>query len=115
MPSGDSPIPFGCLRDRWREHERLPVLDPIDAVLQLLVRILSPVTQSEVVIRHIHRIVRRDGDVVRAAELLTVHAAGQHRVGAVLFQALHLAIVVGAPITRPWLSIPVQDGPISST
>ena len=29
--------------------------------------------------------------------LLTVHAAGQHRVRAVLFEAHHLSIVVGAP------------------
>ena len=75
----------------------MPFLDPVDAVLQLLVGIPAAVAQAEIVVRYIDRIVRRDRDVVRAAEPPAVHAAGQHRMRAVLLQAHHLSIVVGAP------------------
>ena len=56
-------------------QRRGAVLDAIDPVLQLLVGIPAAVPQAEVVVRHIHRIVCGDRDVVGTAELHPVHAA----------------------------------------
>ena len=80
------------------QHERrLAFRNPVDAILQLLVGIPAAVAQAEIVVRNIDRIVRRDRDVVRAAEPAAVHSARQQRMRAVLLQAHHLSIVVGAP------------------
>ena len=59
-------------RHRVEHHRGLAVLDPPDAVLHLLVRILAAVAQPEVVVGEIHAVVLGDDDVVRAAEALAV-------------------------------------------
>src|SRR5262249_29502653 len=80
------------------EHERRrTVLDAVDAVLQLLVRIFASVAKSEIVVREIHRVIGCDGDVVRAAEPLTIDPARKNGMRPVLLEAHQLAIIIGTP------------------
>src|SRR5690606_17524013 len=61
------------------EHEaRLAVLDEPDAVRHLLVGAVAGIPEAEIVVGKVNAVVTAHGDVVRAAEALSVRAVREH-------------------------------------
>src|SRR5690606_29148188 len=83
-------------------QRRDAVFDSPDAVLHLPVWAAAGAAQTEVRVGHVHGVVARDGDVVRAAEATSVRRAGrEHRARAVLLEPIDGTVVDGAPDQAP--------------